>query len=83
MLNKNSSKASCFIGWLVYEILLDKHAHTVIQCLTNLSKSRYLKEVWPGQTPQENFSINGSDSQYTNISELFSVFGKEKRHRTM
>jgi hypothetical protein len=40
------------------------------------SSTKYLKEVWSGQTPQENFSINGEQNQYTDISEIFSVFGK-------
>lgn len=40
------------------------------------SHTKYLKEVWSGQTPQENFSINGEQSQYTDFSEIFSVFGK-------
>jgi hypothetical protein len=39
--------------------------------------TKYLKEVWSGQSIQENFSINGLDGQYTDISEIFSVFGKE------
>lgn len=37
--------------------------------------TKYLKEIWSGQTPQENFSLNGIESQYTDISEMFSVFG--------
>ena len=39
--------------------------------------TKYLKEVWSGQSIQENFSINGQNSQYTDISEMFSVFGKD------
>jgi hypothetical protein len=37
---------------------------------------KYLKEVWSGQSPQENFSFNGLETQYSDISEIFSVFGK-------
>jgi hypothetical protein len=37
----------------------------------------YLKEIFSGQTKQENFSINGVSKQYTPISEMFSVFEKE------
>jgi hypothetical protein len=39
--------------------------------------TKYLREVWSGQSNQENFSINGENSQYTDISEIFSVFGKD------
>lgn len=39
--------------------------------------TKYLKEVWSGQSIQENFSLNGEDKQYTDISEMFSVFGKD------
>ena len=39
--------------------------------------TKYLKEVWSGQTPQENFSINGKNINYTDISEMFSIFGKD------
>ena len=39
--------------------------------------TKYLKQVWSGQSIQENFSINGENSQYTDISEMFSVFGKD------
>lgn len=37
----------------------------------------YLKEIFSGQTQQENFSINGLSGGYTEISEVFSVFEKE------
>jgi hypothetical protein len=40
------------------------------------SHTKYLKQVWSGQSPQENFSINGEQNQYTDISEIFSIFGK-------
>ena len=39
--------------------------------------TKYLKEVWSNQSIQENFSINGEDKQYTDISEMFSVFDKD------
>ena len=39
--------------------------------------TKYLREVWSGQSTQENFSINGENIQYTDISEMFSVFGKD------
>ena len=38
---------------------------------------QYLKEVFSGQSQQENFSINGETTGYTQISEIFSVFEKE------
>ena len=40
---------------------------------------KYLKQVFniTGDTKQENFSINGKQDQYTEISEMFSVFEKE------
>jgi hypothetical protein len=37
----------------------------------------YLKKIIPNQKQQENFSLNGNVTQYTKISELFSVFEKE------
>jgi len=37
---------------------------------------RYLKQVWNGQSDQENFSINGVLSDYTKMSEIFSVFDR-------
>jgi hypothetical protein len=37
----------------------------------------YLKQVFSGQSNQQNFSINGNSSGYTEISEMFSVFDKE------
>jgi hypothetical protein len=40
---------------------------------------KYLKQVFnlTGNTKQENFSINGVQDDYTEISEMFSVFEKE------
>ena len=38
---------------------------------------QYLKEIFSGQSIQENFSINGDTSGYTEISEMFSVFEKD------
>jgi hypothetical protein len=40
---------------------------------------KYLKQVFnlTGNTKQENFSINGLQDDYTEISEMFSVFEKE------
>jgi hypothetical protein len=40
---------------------------------------KYLKQVFniTGDTKQENFSINGKQDQYTEISEIFSVFETE------
>jgi hypothetical protein len=40
---------------------------------------KYLKQVFniTGDTKQENFSINGKQDQYSEISEMFSVFEKE------
>lgn len=38
--------------------------------------TKYLKQVWSGQSPQENFSINGLNDEYTYLSEIFSVFDK-------
>ena len=40
---------------------------------------KYLKQVFniTGDTKQENFSINGKQDEYTEISEIFSVFEKE------
>jgi len=41
------------------------------------SPLQYLKEILSGSTMQENYSINGTSSKYSNISEMFSVFEKE------
>ena len=41
------------------------------------SPLQYLKEIFSGQSTQENFSINGETSGYTEISEMFSVFEKD------
>jgi len=38
---------------------------------------QYMKIVFSGQSNQENFSIDGSDYSYSNISEIFSVFEKD------
>jgi hypothetical protein len=40
---------------------------------------KYLKQVFnvSGNTKQENFSINGKQDEYTEISEMFSVFEKD------
>jgi hypothetical protein len=40
------------------------------------SPLQYLKEVFSGQTLQQNFSINGISNDYTSIDEIFSVFEK-------
>jgi hypothetical protein len=40
------------------------------------SPSEYLKEIFSGQSKQENFSINGDSTKYTKISEMFGVFEK-------
>ena len=39
--------------------------------------TRYLKQVFNGQSAQENFSINGELINYTEISEMFSVFDRD------
>jgi len=44
--------------------------------ITKPLPTKYLKEVWSAQSPQENFSVNGLETQYSDISEIFSVFGK-------
>ena len=36
--------------------------------------TQYLKEILTGQTIQQNFSINGNLTKYSEISEIFSVF---------
>jgi hypothetical protein len=38
--------------------------------------TQYLKQIFSGKSEQENFSINGTSSGYTEISEMFSVFEK-------
>ena len=40
------------------------------------SPTQYLKQVFSGKSDQENFSINGTTNEYTEISEMFSVFEK-------
>jgi len=37
---------------------------------------QYLKQVFSGQSDQENFSLNSSSTGYTDISEMFTVFEK-------
>jgi hypothetical protein len=37
----------------------------------------YLKQIFSGQSAQENFSINGVSKDYTKISEIFSVFDRD------
>ena len=37
----------------------------------------YLKEIFSGQSAQENFSINGKSINYTKMSEIFSVFDRD------
>lgn len=39
--------------------------------------SQYLKQIFSGKSQQENFSINSGTTEYTPISEMFSVFEKE------
>jgi len=36
----------------------------------------YMKQIFSGQSKQENFSINGTNSEYSQISEMLSVFEK-------
>ena len=38
---------------------------------------RYLKQVFSGQKSQENFSINGVLTDYTKMSEIFSIFDRD------
>jgi hypothetical protein len=47
--------------------------------LNNVSKPtpyEYIKYVFTGQSDQENYSINGGEYSYSNISEIFSIFDK-------
>ena len=44
--------------------------------LVKATPTQYLKQVFSGTGDQENFSINGVSSEYTEISEMFSVFEK-------
>jgi hypothetical protein len=37
----------------------------------------YMKHIFSGQSQQENFSINGVDEDYSQISEMLSVFEKD------
>jgi hypothetical protein len=44
--------------------------------LIKSTPTQYLKQVFSGNSDQENFSINGKPSDYSEISEMFSVFEK-------
>jgi len=44
--------------------------------LSKPSPFAYMKQIFSGQSKQENFSINGTDSEYSKISEMLSVFEK-------
>jgi hypothetical protein len=44
--------------------------------LIKSTPTQYLKQVFSGKSDQENFSINGKPSDYSEISEIFSVFEK-------
>ena len=44
--------------------------------LTKPSPEQYLKEMFINREEQDNFSITGSGSSYSDISEMFSVFEK-------
>ena len=44
--------------------------------LVKPSPSQYLKQVFSSQSAQQNYSFNGVSNDYTNISEMFSVFEK-------
>jgi len=41
------------------------------------SPDEYMKEIFSGQSIQENFSINGNLGKYTKMSEMLSVFEKQ------
>ena len=45
--------------------------------LTKPTPFDYMKQVFSGQSLQENFSINGTPSNYSKFSEMLSVFQKE------
>jgi hypothetical protein len=45
--------------------------------IVKVNPSQYMKEIFSGKSSQENYSLNGNTSQYTNISEMFSVFEKD------
>ena len=44
--------------------------------LVKPTPSQYLKQIFTGQSSQQNYSFNGVTNDYTNISEMFSVFEK-------
>lgn len=44
--------------------------------LIKTTPTQYLKQVFSDTSDQENFSINGKSSEYSEISEMFSVFEK-------
>jgi hypothetical protein len=44
--------------------------------VTKPTFSEYLKQIYPDKLQQENFSLNGDSKNYTDISEMFSVFEK-------
>ena len=44
--------------------------------LVKPTPSQYLKQIFAGQSAQQNYSFNGVSNDYTNISEMFSVFEK-------
>ena len=44
--------------------------------LVKPTPSQYLKQIFTGQSSQQNYSFNGVSNDYTNISEMFSVFEK-------
>jgi hypothetical protein len=45
--------------------------------LTRPTPFDYMKQVFSGQSLQENFSINGTPSKYSKFSEMLSVFQKD------
>jgi hypothetical protein len=45
--------------------------------VTKPTFSEYLKQIYPDKLQQENFSLNGDSKNYTDISEMFSVFEKK------
>jgi hypothetical protein len=45
--------------------------------IVKANPSQYMKEIFSGKSFQENYSLNGVTSQYSNISEMFSVFEKD------
>ena len=47
------------------------------QDIVKPSPTKYLKEIFSGKSNQENFSINGQQTNYSDISEMFSVFEKD------